>query len=97
MEFKGAKGNWILQDKVKKNEHAVKYMTIDFSRGEINCVAVYDGIYNNSLYLKANALLISKAPEMLEMIKKLIKNMPLGACIEETQEAKQLIHEATNL
>ena len=39
----------------------------------------------------------SKAPEMLEMLNKLIKAMPLGACIEEIQEAKQLIKQATEL
>ena len=44
---------------------------------------------------EANALLISKAPEMLEFIINVFNTMPNGSVIQE--KAKQLIKEATEL
>jgi hypothetical protein len=48
---------------------------------------------------EANALLISKAPEMLEMLKKLVERLEendLGR-LNAVSQAKQLIKEATQL
>jgi hypothetical protein len=48
---------------------------------------------------KANALLISKAPELLEMLKKLVERLEendLGR-LNAVSQAKQLIKEATEL
>jgi predicted nuclease with TOPRIM domain len=38
-----------------------------------------------------------KAPEMLEMLKKVLSKIPIGAMLEEKNEIKQLIKEATEL
>jgi hypothetical protein len=40
----------------------------------------------NNLYQQQQSL------QVLDMLKKLIKAIPLGACIEEKQEAKELIN-----
>jgi hypothetical protein len=45
--------------------------------------------------VKANALLISKAPEMLDFIVNVYNTMPKGSSLQE--KAKQLIKEATEL
>lgn len=47
---------------------------------------------------KANALLISKAPEMLGMLKQCVETLEFGGQIGFTyMEAKQLIKEATEI
>lgn len=95
MEFKGAKGKWI-----------VKSLDDTFIRSEENdCnIATLDGanfFYNEK---KANALLISKAPEMLDMLEKCRTQLILctlldrsGQCSEMVDEIEQLIKEATEL
>lgn len=85
MEFKGTKGKWIY-DKLGV-----------FSRGDdpgdIICESPIDfnDSYNNWQY---NALLISKAPELLEMLKRLIQP---DLDISDLIEAENLIKEATEL
>jgi hypothetical protein len=46
---------------------------------------------------KADAILFSKAPEMLEMLKELINLHDLGHEIGQYDKARQLIKEATEL
>jgi hypothetical protein len=86
-EFKGTKGKW----------EVVKYEKNDFSlcRNEIQfgddgeCVAEF--VHNDY-----DALLISKAPEMLEMLEELISANPMhDGWHEKILKAKQLIKEAT--
>jgi hypothetical protein len=94
MEFKGTKGKWIFnQEEMKiKGSGDVEGLTIianvspkmDFSRGKTT--------------QSYNALLISKAPEMLEMLKQCVETLEFGGQIGFTyMEAKQLIKEATEI
>lgn len=84
-KFKGTKGKWI-----------VKSLDDTFIRSEENdCnIATLDGanfVYNE---IKANALLISKAPELLEMLN------TINECrtdFDRWGEIEQLIKEATEL
>jgi hypothetical protein len=91
MEFKGTKGKWsISNDKIVTSEeqdicivdiYLEAYMDEENARQEVIC--------------KANTLLISKAPEMLDMLIRFVnsENTP----IQLRKIAKQLIKEATEL
>lgn len=99
MEFKGTKGEWKV---LKAEENDLfggddNYNQIEGGSGLYEEDSMQAGFSLTGFISKENALLISKAPELFEMIKKLIKTMPLGACLEEIQEAKQLLKEATEL
>lgn len=89
-EFKGTKGNWELGTK--------KGCRIGiFNANNIQFVDVWKLGECATLELKANALLISKAPEMLEMLKKCKEafenlNQPFIS-----SDIEQLIKEATEL
>ena len=90
-EFRGTKGKWEL----KKNEYG--YNTSVFTDNSQNpnpfrtiCVSrVNDQEQNN-----ANLLLISKAPEMLEMLQMLLKHTD---SIGLFKQIEQLIKEATKI
>jgi hypothetical protein len=87
MEFKGTKGKWEVNPKASRNVRC-NNLTI------ANCSSGQNG--ENEIEEKANALLISKAPEMLEMLDYL--STRLGTAFErEIQEINQLIKEATEL
>ncbi len=84
-----------------------KYATIESRNMDEKIVVTYPTIATvNSTFInfeefRANALLISKAPEMLEMLKELIhafegENLH-GFQEERLAEAKKLIKEATEL
>ena len=92
MEFKGTKSNW----------HVLKIDLSDYKsisignpiNNKVICHMVLGGAINNTD--EYNSLLISKAPEMLEMLKWL--HDKLGTAFEtEKSEIKQLIKEATEL
>lgn len=91
MEFKGTEGKW----EVAENEYG--YLTSVYTDNSQNpnpfrtvCVSrVNDQVQNN-----ANLLLISKAPELLEMLKRLIQP---DLDISDLIEAENLIKEATEL
>lgn len=96
-EFKGTKGPWVV-GKTKRGHRKISAqrwayfckvytLTETFTESERK---IYDEIS------KANAQLISKAPEMLEMLKYLIDDEQLSseAMIEEV---KQIIKEATTI
>ena len=85
MEFKGTKGKW--------------YITKDnnvFSDGKM--IFAHQSNFNNE-ETKANALLISKAPEMLEMLELILNEKGLEQIVHANliHNAKQLIKEATEL
>lgn len=91
MEFKGTKSGWKLS---KDNQFTI------FSEGGKNISTVmFSPIQDNER--KANALLISKAPEMLAMLNELISiatNYHTESEIQDRiSEAKQLIKEATEI
>jgi hypothetical protein len=82
MEFKGTKGKWQVTPMV------------NVSNGKKMICATQDN--GTQEEMKANALLISKSPEMLEILKIILE----GKCdIPEWKKemAKQLIKEATEL
>ena len=100
MEFKGTKGKW----EVAENEYG--YLTSVYTDNSQNpnpfrtiCVSrVNDQVQNN-----ANLLLISKAPEMLEMLKEFEimcdkLQFPTETNLREMRnKARQLIKEATEI
>ena len=101
MEFKGTKGDWHTgHSELRKNEFKKKYMAVynTVISNSIICV-VYDKD-NIDKNIRANALLISKAPEMLEMLQTIsnallmAKNPNDKMLIDEIEE---LIKEATEL
>jgi hypothetical protein len=87
--FKGTKGKWV----INKNHQSI----IDEDGFGI---AIQYGHANWGEW-DYDALLISKAPKMLEMLQKLIDNFDLHGNSNESEnlilEAKQLIKEATEL
>ena len=89
--FKGTRGKWINKNHIHSSKtHDVH--RIDSNLGIAICV-----LRTNNLEQKmANALLISKAPEMLEMLEFLVEN-DYVANTENVKKVKQLIKEATEL
>jgi type II secretory pathway component GspD/PulD (secretin) len=94
MEFKGTKGKWeISSNDIKANQQTIFSAYGFFVKGK----------YTHTEETKANALLISKAPEMLEMLKEVVTtydNERLKQSITMARvidRAEQLIKEATEL
>lgn len=91
MEFKGTKGKW-WSCCIKKTPHY-----IFTAEGETTICGFYkkqemrDDLPDEEL--RANALLISKAPEMLEMLKDIKDHF----CCDKRKQIEQLIKEATEL
>lgn len=99
MEFKGTKGNW----SVERHQHHLcgDYLIIDENDYQL---AIADNEYIQDYEkTKANALLISKAPEMLEMLNVLrndygnyVQNILQDSHrLNRIKEIEQLIKEAT--
>lgn len=90
MEFKGTKEKWI-----------VEYSDRDNSYDIVTKESFIASTLNASNESKVNALLISKAPEMLEMLEELLFEIKINDIIPTftfngtIQKAKQLIKEAT--
>lgn len=94
MEFKGAKGKWI----VKHSETKDSYNVVGTEIGERYKIARCPYIKlsytdKDELEAKSNALLISKAPELLDFIKTYYKFLR----IEDQEKAIKLIKQATQL
>lgn len=91
-EFKGTKGKWVFN----QNEMKIK------GDGDIEGLTVIANVspkMNRSRGMTTqtyNALLISKAPEILEMLKKVVKYYHIYES-DILDEAKQLIKEATEI
>lgn len=95
MEFKGTKGKW----EIKEGSNT-KNLWIE--GGEPVCL-IYKRKSREEKE-KANALLISKAPEMLEMLQECRTQLVLctlldksGQCSKMVEEIEQLIKEATEI
>ena len=92
-EFKGSKGEWFIDyEQSGHNEYQVLFTAISSTKGNSH----FCDIYGDNKTAEANALLISKAPEMLEMLKVILE----GKCdIPEWKKdmAFKLIKEATEL
>ena len=92
MEFKGTKGRWITEKfEMKGYEKSILILSKNSNKqiAEVNFEYLKNDEYLN------NALLISKAPEMLEMLEIILQseNTP----IVHRKKVKQLIKEATEL
>jgi len=88
MEFKGTKGKWEINPKASRNVRC-NNLTI------ANCSSGQNG--ENEIEEKANALLISKAPEMLEMLNKVCEKLKGNGFPMLQNEIQQLIKEATEI
>jgi hypothetical protein len=91
-EFKGTKGKWTSFKPQDGNGFV-------YVNNEYLTTGTIATCYGDGEEPQANALLISKAPEMLEMLKKLVERLEendLGR-LNAVSQAKQLIKEATEL
>lgn len=93
METKFTKGKWktdlIIYDFDKHHK------TIEVSNSAIWVCQINSNEIIDEKEAMSNALLISKAPEMFEMLKRFVESEDLQ--IEDYIEAKQLLKEATEL
>lgn len=95
MEFKGTKGKWVLVNDFNDLESEKSESIASF---HWNYEDYHTTMVKNEIEGKHNALLISKAPEMLEMLKELINCNPLHKGYHEKKlKAIKLIKEATEL
>jgi hypothetical protein len=83
-EFKGTPGKWIADDS--------DVFTKSIIEGNVVCISPIDaGLHVSAEYWEANAKLITKAPEMLEMLQHLLKQ---GSLFPEDDTAiKNLLNE----
>ncbi len=89
-EFKGTKGKW------KCNIHMSGDRTHEVRRVDSdNGIAICVVRTNNHDQSRSNAQLISKAPEMLEMLGKVVKRLNGNGFPSLQSEIEQLIKEAT--
>ncbi len=90
-EFKGTKGKWF----VRKYDFSTNVLTTEMNAlgNESICFLNSKSDFND----EANALLISKAPEMLEMLKDILSSMRGENFNISENEIEQLIKEATNV
>ena len=100
MEFKGTKGKWIVGG---KETDGIYVSSIHPQNRDICTVWLYYTCFLEHQEAKANALLISKAPEMLEMLQKIVLMTDVceGTFKDFRErynlEIKQLIKEATEI
>ena len=102
MEFKGTKGKWVVKKPFKIDGNVlIDIMTDSNECDKCNCKSsgyLIARTYKNAIAKKEqipNALLISKAPEMLEMLVRIMKTYDKGA--QTYLDCQQLIKEATEL
>lgn len=89
MEFKGTKGSWILTPKINR-------IIVGKSIADVwGFDAHIDDKSNREM--KANALLISKAPEMLGMLLKISKFLKWQSEIDKTDSCKKAYNDIDNL
>lgn len=101
MEFKGTKGKW---ENVIIDISNFKQVVVGVDKGKVICHLWFEYSEGISEEIKSNALLISKAPEMLEMLQECRTQLVLctlldksGQCSKMVEEIEQLIKEATEL
>jgi hypothetical protein len=108
MEFKGTKGKWTLyQSKIPSNDKAVTHSVYVGTKRISLCYDLYESDKSKNVEEKtgqANALLISKAPEMLEMLEKLYQQVDFSfesfgsdTGLKMQEKIEQLIKEATEI
>ncbi len=109
MQFKGTKGKWFIENlnQPKLGKYPAKEIDISAENTNNLCTIWYSKNFNEET--KANALLISKAPELLENLNELtqivngyIQEQANNHCfpndiIQKVLKAEQIIKEATEL
>jgi len=94
MEFKGTEGKWNYYEQPITGF----YIQTIGKHPNDSFIADIGGGVQSKKEIEANALLISKAPEMLEMLKELIiANLRHAGWHEKILKANQLIKEATEI
>jgi len=95
MDFKGTKGKWHIENLHAPKEGKYPAFEIDISTEteENMCTVWYAELFAEEA--KANALLISKAPEILQMLERARKALLMVDPLSD--EIEQLIKEATEL
>ena len=95
MEFKGTKGKW----NYEKGTYLENTIFFSFNNGEIIKVSNINDNDEATEETKANALLISKAPEMLEILNRIHYDISNRGCLNNVglNDIEQLIKEATEL
>lgn len=91
MEFKGTKGKW----EIKKRANGCFYINAQSWGKFCQVYSITDTKWEEQS--KANALLISKAPEMLEMLKEIKSRLKGNGFPSLTAMVEQLIKEATEI
>jgi hypothetical protein len=93
MEFRGTKGEWITETFTSENGRETTIVcNTDYNSERTDIHIRFSAIEETEKETnKANALLISKSPEMLEMLERVL------TAKFTTAEIKQLIKEATEL
>lgn len=95
MEFLGTKKPWSVYT---PSHVGCTNVSLGDCNGFSGYVELWHHHYESKEVAKANALLISKAPEMLEMLKELANLKSSSFILDELQErAKKLITKATEL
>jgi hypothetical protein len=98
MEFKGTKGKWYIENLNEPKEGKYPAFEIDIST-EIEqnmCTIWYSELF--AVEAKANALLISKAPEMLVMLEGIVKAKEYDLLQKyDFTQIEQLIKEVTEI
>jgi hypothetical protein len=102
MEFKGTKGKWFIENLNEPKEGRYPAFEIDISTEQESnmCTVWYSDSFDEQA--KANALLISKAPEMLEILNWFVEYfedlyVDGSEVNDKVIETKQLIKEATEI
>ena len=95
MEFKGTKGKW----NYEKGTYLENTIFFHFNNGEIIKVSNINDNDEATEETKANALLISRAPEMLEILNRIHYDISNRGCLNNVglNDIEQLIKEATEL
>jgi hypothetical protein len=95
METKFTKGKWEVTNSIPNGIYDLeRHIEIANNQWSIACV------FNDVDEAKANALLISKAPEMLEMLKQIsisLSKTNIHTSLIDKEKIQQLIKEATEL
>lgn len=91
MEFKGTKGKWVVKRAKRTFPSCTKWQIINENEDSLFEVELAE----SDEAMEANALLISKAPEILEMLIRMRDNEDWD--ITDLLDLKQLIKEATEI
>lgn len=109
MKFKGTKGEWYIEK--QRDDHYNQNIFAINTEGKYEFITVWYTIEDDGIQQHANALLISKAPEILKMLEYFTaypdedfesefnsnQVFEMTVLCSKIKEAKQLIKEATTL